>query len=231
MRFTPYGLFSMRTDFQAVIFDLDGVIINSEPLHERAQRIVFEEYTLDVPDLFYEEVKGKTEEQVFEYAIRTYARQALDPAELVARKHQVYDEVMADLQPVDGALAFIQQLHRTGMPLGLTTSATQANQQRAFEMFELAPYFQTVVTVADISRPKPDPDPYLTTAAQLGIPPEECLVVEDSQPGVLSARRAGCTVAGITTTLDADVLREAGAHTTVDQFHELAHLLGLAPVS
>ena len=212
-------------DFQAILFDLDGVLIDSEPLHEKAQRLVFAEHDLAVPDEFFAHVKGKTEEDVFGHVVEHYARH-LDAAALVARKHAVYEEIFGELEPVDGAHAFLQRRHREGLPLGLTTSATPEDQRRTFARFGLEDYFGAVVTVADVAHPKPHPEPYLTTARRLGADPARCLVIEDSAHGVEAGRRAGCTVAALTTSFDREELSRAGAHVVAETFEELARTLG-----
>ncbi len=214
-------------DFTAVIFDLDGVIVDSEPLHERAQRVVFGRYGIDVPAAFFQQFKGQTEEDVFEFAVRAFSMDHVSAADLVVQKHRVYETLIDDVEPVAGALPFIERLARRGVPLGLTTSATPENQRRVFDLFDLHGYFAAVVTVADVTRAKPHPEPYLTTAARLGVLPERCLVLEDSAHGVLAARRAGCSVAAVTTSFGAAQLAEAGAHLTFDRFEELARRLRL----
>lgn len=207
---------------EAVIFDMDGVIIDSEPLHEEAQRIVFATYRLTVPPSVFEDYKGMIEEDVFAHIVQTYADAPLDPADLVAEKHRVYGMLMDRLQLVDGVRPFIEQLKRCGFPLGLTTSAIRRDQQRAFDLFDLHPFFDAIVTAEDVTRPKPAPEPYLTTAQRLGKAPSACLVVEDAINGVVSARRAGCSVAGLATSFSTEQLLEAGAHYAADTFDVLA---------
>lgn len=214
-------------DFLAVLFDLDGVLIDSEPLHQKAQRQVFADHAMDVPADFFAQFVGLTEETVFARAVAAYGADGVDAATLVAHKHRVFAARYDELHPVEGALDFVARLHALGLPLGLTTSATATDQQRAFDRFGLAPYFGAVVTVEDVQRPKPDPEPYRTTAERLGVAPEGCLVVEDSAHGVTAARGAGCTVAALTTSFPAAVLREAGARVVVDTFSALQKRLGL----
>jgi len=111
--------------------------------------------------------------------------------------------------------------------LGLTTSATRRDQQRTFALFDLTPYFAVVVTADDVTHPKPNPEPYLTTAQRLDVTPASCLVIEDSTHGVMSAQRAGCTVAGLATSFSAERLVEAGALVAATDFGTLAHHLSL----
>ncbi|NNE47701.1 MAG: HAD family hydrolase, partial [Rhodothermales bacterium] len=102
--------------------------------------------------------------------------------------------------------------------LALTTSAIRDNQVKAFELFGLQPYFEVVVTAENVSRPKPHPEPYVMTASRMGVPVENCLVIEDSVNGVRSALRAGCKVAALTTSFSAEILRNAGADSVHNSF-------------
>ena len=111
--------------------------------------------------------------------------------------------------------------------LGLTTSATRRDQERSFALFDLHAYFEVVVTREDVVHPKPDPEPYRITAERLDVAPAACLVIEDSLNGVLSARRAGCTVAGIATSFSTEQLLQAGARLAADNYEALADHLAL----
>ena len=211
--------------FQAVIFDLDGVLVDSEPLHEKAQRRVFARHQVDIPDDLFGRFKGKTEEAVFEYAVAHFANGRLDVATLVDEKHQVYETLLPSLTMFDGALDLLEALSAQALPLGLTTSATRANQQQVFDMFDLGRYFEVVTTVADVTHPKPHPEPYLTTARRMNVRPDACLVIEDTATGVEAARAARCTVAAVTTTFARADLIEAGADPIVDALSELSAVL------
>ncbi len=215
------------TDLKAILFDLDGVIIDSEALHEEAGRMAMSRYALDAASLDFDAFKGKTEQDVFEYVVEANEANHVSVADLIALKQRLYGDLLDRLQPVSGALAFIERLARVGVALGLTTSSLPENQQRAFDKFDLYRYFDTVVTAADVTHAKPHPEPYLTTAQRLGVAPARCLVIEDSTHGVRSARRAGCRVAGLTTSFGKEALAEAGAEVVVDRYDELARHLHL----
>ena len=129
---------------------------------------------------------------------------------------------------VDGARAFLEAV-AARYPTALATSAVRRNQELAFERFDLMPFFEAVVVAEDLTHHKPHPEPYLTAAAGLAQPPERCLVLEDSVNGIRSARAAGCTAVGITTSFSAEALREAGAHHVADSFAALAALFGSQP--
>lgn len=216
----------MLQDVRAILFDMDGVLIDSEPIHEKAQRLVFDRYGLTVPDTAYASFKGMVEREVFHRVVREFAHTPMDPMPLLQAKNEAYRDLVDELMLMPGVLPFLQSA-ASRYPTALTTSSVRSDQQRAFAKFDLDAYFDVIVTAEDITRPKPDPEPYVITAAKLGVPPEACLVIEDSVHGVRSAVGAGCIVAGLTTSFSGPVLRSAGAHLTFDRFEELAEQLGL----
>lgn len=216
----------MTADYDALIFDMDGVIIDSEPAHAEAKRRTFAHYDLAVPDTLYDEFKGQTDEAVMEHVAATYGRDGLTTEALLGRKHRAYEALLSEVQPVPGALAFLRQAVER-YRLALVTSATPHNQQRAFDRFDLHVYFEAVVTAADVTEAKPAPEPYARGAARLNVSPARCLVLEDSAHGVASARAAGCDVVGLPTSFSTAQLREAGATRVVESFDELAEALDL----
>jgi HAD superfamily hydrolase (TIGR01509 family) len=211
---------------EAVIFDLDGVLIDSEPLHEEAERIVFAAHGFEVPPSVFREIKGRTTREAFAHLLRACAADGLDMDALIAEKRRLFLDLLRSVRPIPGALAFVRRAAERCERLGLTTSSDPATLRLAFDTFALHPYFDAVVTAADVTRAKPDPEPYRLTTERLGARPAQTLVIEDSTNGVRSAVAAGCRVAGLTSSFDAEALRTAGAHLTVASFDELARRLG-----
>ena len=231
----------------ALIFDLDGVIIDTEPLHLRAKQLAFERHGVHVPPGFFDEFTGRSDRDVAEQAVRRHgdgsAAAERNSAEhvsaerssaehvlveqVVAAKHAIFAELRGEIEPVPGALGFLRRARQRFTKLALTTSATRDNQTFAFARFDLAPFFDVVVTAEDIQRTKPDPEPYRVTVERLGLAAAECLVIEDSLNGILSAKAAGCAVAGITTSFGASELARAAPEWIVGDFAELASRLAL----
>ncbi len=206
---------------RAVIFDMDGVLIDSEPLHERAQKIVFAANSLEVPDDVLGTFKGQTEEDVFEFIVREFGHDGLDPVDLVRQKHETYRSLMPELRPVTGSADFVRFLQESDYRLALTTSATRHDQQYALKTLGLDQLFEVIVTAEDVTRPKPHPEPYMTTVERMALEPGVCLVIEDSLNGVRSALEAGCAVAGLTTSFSRSALLQQGAEIVVDTLNEL----------
>jgi HAD superfamily hydrolase (TIGR01509 family) len=176
---------------EAVIFDLDGVLVDSEPLQFEAYALVFAGYgkTLTREDFILNWIgQGRLEDHLGRYGIEA-------PVEEVRRaKNDVYQKFIRErmkLRP--GIEGLLRRLSRE-MPAALASSAHPDSVNAVLDRFELRPYFKVVLTSADVSNNKPDPEIYLCAASRLGVPPAGCLVFEDSRPGVLSAKRAGMMV-------------------------------------
>ncbi|MEZ4700955.1 MAG: HAD family phosphatase [Rhodothermales bacterium] len=207
-------------DLDAVIFDMDGVIIDSEPLHERTATMVFSAHGMTIPPDLFEQFKGRTDRQIVRYMIANHAPGPLDEDALLEERRALYASIIDELNPIPDVLPFIDTLSRSHR-LALATSAGRPNQRLAFDKFRLDAYFEVVITADDITRHKPDPEPYLVTAERLGVEPARCLVFEDSVNGVRSALDAGCQVIAITTTSSAEALRATGVAHVAAGFAEI----------
>jgi len=214
-------------ELTTIIFDLDGVIIDTEPLHARTKRMAFEQYGVSVPEHMYAEFKGRSDEDMVRYGLKHFGPPSLEWQQVLARKHELFTEHFREIETVPGALEFIASARRRFDKMALVTSAIRRNQEYAMSRFGLASFFDVIVTGEDITRTKPDPEPYLAAISRLGVAPESCLVLEDSINGVVSANAAGCAVVAITTSFTAAELAEAKPHTIVSGYDELTSLLGM----
>jgi len=219
------------TPFQALIFDLDGVIVDTEPLHARAKLLAFERFGIRVPAGFFDEFTGRSDRDVAEQAVRRHGDGSAAPDAVVAAKHAIFAELRGEMTAVPGALDFLRRARERYAQLALTTSATRENKAFAFRRFDLGPFFDVVVTAEDLRRTKPDPEPYRLTVERLGLAPSGCLVIEDSLNGIRSAKAAGCAAAGITTSFPESELARAAPDWVVAGFDALAELLGLGSAS
>jgi len=173
-----------------VIFDLDGVIIDSETLQHRAYNLVLQRFGIQVDAAVYGRewiAAGRGPE----YAVRTFGL-PISPSELRGLKDPVYHALMRrEIQLVPGARAAIERLAGV-LPLAVATNSNAADVGFVLERFALRPFFTSVVTREDYSRAKPEPDAFATAAASLGLPPARCAVIEDAAKGVRAAAAAGC---------------------------------------
>ena len=179
----------------AVIFDLDGVLIDSEALQYKAYSEVLGRFGITVSLEEYAAhwiAAGRGPE----YAIRTHGLQ-MHPDELRALKHPVYHDILrreAALMP--GALAALTRL-QPHFPLALATNSNRQDVAFVIDHFDLRRFFAAIVAREDYERAKPHPDAFITAAARLGVAPSASLVVEDAYRGVLAARRAGAAVVAV----------------------------------
>jgi len=174
---------------RGVIFDLDGVIADTERLQWQAYRRVLGEFGVDVG---LEEYRRQWIAGGFgpEYACRTYAL-PFAPDELRARKAPAYLALLHEgVAPCPGAAAALRRL-RPGYRLGLATNTARAEVTFILERLGIASLFHATVAREDYARPKPAPDAYLAAAAALGLAPGECAVVEDTERGLRAALDAG----------------------------------------
>jgi HAD superfamily hydrolase (TIGR01509 family) len=176
---------------EAVIFDLDGVLVDSEPLQFEAYAEILTGYgkTLTREDFIEHWIgQGRLAEHLRRYDIDA-------PVEEVRRaKNDLYMKFIQDrmkLRP--GIEGLVRRLSRE-MPVAVASSAHPDSVNAVLERFELRPFFTVVLTSADVTHNKPDPEIYVRASEMLGVPPSGCLVFEDSRPGVLSAKRAGMMV-------------------------------------
>ena len=192
----------------AILFDMDGVIIDSNPFH----KIALKEFCkLHGYELTEEELRlkiyGRTNKDWIPNLFGT-----LSP-EVVARygeeKEAMFREIYKnDVKLVDGLREFLDSLEAAGIPRAIATSAPRSNVDFTLKYTNTGKYFKTILDEAFVTRGKPDPEIYLKTAAALGFEPKNCVVFEDSLSGVAAGKRAGCKVVGITTTHTAEELHE-----------------------
>ena len=172
-----------------VIFDLDGLLVDTEPLHCRAYQDALQCEGVSLTETDYIEHWVRTGQGIKEWVEHHGLR--LDPLALRASKSRRYLELLASsLQPMPGALDILQQLHGK-KTLALASSSYRDAVDGVLEGLEIRHYFKAIVSGLDVPRVKPAPDIFLAAARLVGALPSECLVLEDAEKGVLAAHRAG----------------------------------------
>jgi HAD superfamily hydrolase (TIGR01509 family) len=207
---------------RAVVFDMDGVLIDSGAHHRAAWGLLLQELGLTPAPEFWRLTIGRPAEE----AVALLLDRALDAAEaaaLAGRKRGHYARLAAAGTPaVPGVCAFVAALARQGVPRALATSASRRDVDVLLAGIGVRGHFDTVVTAEDVRRGKPDPEVYVRAARGLGLPPPACVVFEDSLVGVQAARAAGMRVIGVTTAHTEGELVGAGAERAVPHFEEIA---------
>lgn len=198
-------------DFEACIFDFDGVIIDSEPLHTEAKRSTLNRFQIPYSVDFFADFKGRTDTAYFDFIAAQPVAGSATVEELESYKRVIYSQPFENVSLVPGVQSFLTAARRSFKKLGLATSATRRDFVLADYKFQLAQQFDVMVTGEDISRHKPDPDPYLKTLAAMDVAGPAALVIEDSPSGIRSAKLAKCQTVGLTTTFQPQELYKAGA--------------------
>ena len=199
----------MDYKFQAIIFDMDGVIVDSEPLHERAFREVLGEigyagnHGIDFPAYF-----GKSDLVVWrDFIARHQPAQSLD--ELARRKEEKFAALLKREEPVfDGLIELLEKLEKK-YRLALASGSRHVTIREVLALRDLRRFFPVAVSSEDVAHGKPAPDIFLRGAELLDVKPSDCCVVEDSEAGVEAGLSAGMTVIAITNSLPAEKLKRA----------------------
>jgi beta-phosphoglucomutase len=207
-------------DTRAVIFDMDGVLVDSGAHHRAAWRALLAELAVPEPEEFWRRTIGRPSEE----AVPLLLGRAMPPAEarrLARRKQEHYTRAaQAGLPAVPGAPAFVRALVQQGVPRGVATSARRIDADRLLAALALRELFDVVVTAEDVRLGKPDPEVYLRAAAGLGVEPAACVVFEDAPVGIRAARAAGMRAIGIAGSSAAEELLAAGAERAIPHFEE-----------
>lgn len=208
---------------QAVIFDMDGVIVDSEPLHEQAFREVLDEigygqnHGLDFTAYY-----GKSDRLVWQdFLAKHQPAQTLE--ELTDWKQRRFFQLLKEDEPVFGPLPELLEKLSPRYRLGLASGSAHRVIQEVLALKNLRRFFSVAVSAEDVAHGKPAPDIFLRAAELLQLPPERCWVIEDSVAGVEGALAAGMRVIGITNTFSAAQLQRA-TH-IVHTYQEIEHRL------
>ena len=183
---------------KAVIFDMDGVIVNSEPLHHLAYKKMFEEFKLDVSNSLYESFTGQSTYSICEQLCEIFDLK-VDANALVLskRKHfKIIFENDSSFEMIDGAMNLIKDYFENNLTLVLASSASMTNIERIFKKFDLNKFFKAKISGADLKESKPNPEIFVKAAELAGFKKDECIVIEDSTSGIMASKSAGIYCVG-----------------------------------
>jgi HAD superfamily hydrolase (TIGR01509 family) len=209
--------------FQAVIFDMDGVIVDSEPCHERAYMEVVRALGYgDNHGLRFADYIGRSDERLWlDFIAKHKPPQPFE--ELLALKTQRVVEIIRRDQPIFEGLPQLVEKLSSRYVLGLASGSERAVVEEVLKLKGLGRFFKAVVTSSEVEHGKPAPDVFLRTAKLLNVPPQSCCVIEDSKPGIAAGLAAGMTVIAIANTHPAEELVHATQ--VVQTYQEIEHLL------
>ena len=209
--------------FDAVVFDLDGTLCDSEPfIAAAAAEALRRRYGITVPREDFAPFVGAGDDRFIAGGAAAHGVTA-DLAVDKPLTYQVYLELIPGaLQPIAGAVAFVGRLREAGVRVALATGSDRPKLLGNLAAIGLSEdLFDAVVCAEDVTRKKPDPETFLLAITRLGLAPERCLVVEDARNGVLAGRAAGCEVLGIASSEAPRALHEAGARSVTTDYTAL----------
>ena len=183
---------------KAVLFDMDGVIVDTEPLHGKAYYKMFAAVNINVSDALYESFTGQSTISICRQLCRQF-NLAEAPETLVQLKRDFFKDLFFNDESLDligGVLELIKDYHKNGLTLVLASSASMVTINNVFEKFDLNKYFIAKLSGADLKASKPHPEIFLKAAIASGFAKEECMVIEDSTNGIAAANAAGIFCVG-----------------------------------
>ncbi len=175
--------------FQAYIFDCDGTIADTMPLHYRAWQRAMAELGGQFPeDLFYS--WGGTPTRRIIAQLNEKFGTSLDPDEAASLKERYYTDLIPEALPIEPVVDLVKQFHGTA-PMAVASGGFRELVVGTLDALGLTSYFDAIICAEDTEHGKPSPDPFLAAARALGVPPETCLVFEDAPMGIEAAKAAG----------------------------------------
>lgn len=205
----------------AIVFDMDGVIIDSHPLHRVAWRQFLTKLGKDVDDKTLEFVlDGRTRKDILVHFLGPLTDEQLE--EYGNRKDELLRNLGDKVETIPGVVEFLDHLSHEGIRMALATSASKRRVFGTLKELGLIHYFETVVTGDEVSAGKPDPAIYHLAAVRMQETPDRLLAVEDAVSGVQAARAAGMRCVGIAHNGRADLLRSAGANPIIENFRSIS---------
>lgn len=208
---------------KAILFDFNGVIIDDEMLQMKAYQEVFQPYAVPLTEAQYLQALGMDDRTFVRAAFASASKELSEETlvELQARKVEIHRQLLTDDLPLFHGVATFLRAAARDFTLGLVSMANREEIGYIFERAGLAPLFTIIVSAEDVELCKPAPDCYLkgleklnehqSKAGKPSFQAHECLAIEDSPPGIASARAAGMRTLGVTNTVTAEELRAAGA--------------------
>ena len=174
---------------RGLVFDCDGTIADTMPLHYKAWVAALREHGQDFPEALFYEMAGIPTVRIIEILNEKHGYD-LPVQEAADRKEGLYQALLPHVVPIEPVVSFIQR-YAGKLPMAVATGATRAICSKTLRALHLLEHFQHIVTADDVVHGKPAPDIYLEAARRLGVPPEHCFAFEDAELGLQSARAAG----------------------------------------
>ncbi len=212
----------------AVLFDLDGTLVDTDRLHIAAFNDVLARFGRQITwDTYRSTVMGFPNETIFATLFPDVP--ASQHGGMAEEKEELFRHKASALVPTNGLLCFLDLLEQRGVAMAIVTNAPRKNAEMMLKALGVASRFEHVIIGDELARGKPDPLPYLTAMQRLGAAPHSSVAFEDSRGGMRAAVSAGVLALGVTTSLDEDALMREGAAMGIPDFHDPRLLPLIAP--
>jgi len=203
---------------EAVLFDLDGTLANTDPLHFRVFQAMLAEQGLEVDEAMYRDrINGRTNQAILNDLLPQFSDDDIR-AFSETKEQRFRDLAKTQLQPMPGLLALFAWIEQQGLPIAVVTNAPRLNAEFMLQGLNLAERCEFIVLGEDLPRAKPDPLPYQTAVDKLGVAPATALVFEDSPSGIRAAVAAKIPTIGVTTSHSSEKLLALGAEMAIADF-------------
>jgi beta-phosphoglucomutase len=204
---------------KALIFDMDGTLVHSDPVHLQAFAEILEPEGITIDDELYRTaIIGHTNESIFASLL---PHLPVEEHEVYAeRKEAAFRRLALELKPLEGLIELLDWADGQGIRIALVTNAPLLNATHVLDILGITDRFQVKITIDQVERGKPDPLPYLTALERLGLSAKEAIAFEDSPSGMRAAKGAGLFSVGVLTGLSADDMRKVGADVTIETFQD-----------
>ena len=206
-----------RPLLQAVIFDMDGVIIDSHPAHRKAWRKFLHSMGRDVTNRELDFIlDGRKRAEILRYFLGEISEAQVE--EHGKRKDDFFHDLELEVKPIPGVVSFLDGLRKQNIAIAVATSASESRARSTLARLHLTHHFQAVITGGDVARGKPDPAIYRLACQRLNIAPQNALAIEDAVSGIRAARGAGLRCVGVSIHQPAGDLMAAGADCVIANF-------------
>ncbi|MDJ0732833.1 MAG: HAD-IA family hydrolase [Nostocaceae cyanobacterium] len=204
----------------AILFDLDGTIVNTDPIHYQAWREMLKNHGMDIDEAFYKQrVSGRTNPEIIKDILPHLSADAGE--KFAADKEAMFRHQATNLQPLPGFAQLLAWTQKHQLKRALVTNAPKLNVYFMLEVLGITESFDTIVLGEDCIAAKPDPTPYQVALDNLGIKAAGAIALEDSPSGIRAAVGAGIPTVGITSTRNPQNLKDVGAFMSIPDFTDL----------
>lgn len=205
---------------KAILFDLDGTLANTDPLHFKIWQEILQTYKTEIDHPFYKTyISGRQNPEIIKDLIPQLS--VAEGEKLAEHKEARFREIALELQPLAGLMEMLKWIETEGLKKAVVTNAPRENARFMLEVLKLTRRFEFVVLGEDMVAGKPDPAPYQYALERLQIHPSEAIVFEDSPSGIRSAVAAEIYTFGVASTHEPSVLRAIGASQIINDFNDL----------